>query len=87
MISSRKASVRKIKRIISSPCKPQSGFKKFHLFLSLSLIFNLSSIAASEIHGSVASSIGKLTNAVVYIEKIESKSFLPPIEPAIYKIL
>ncbi len=57
------------------------------LFLSLSFIFNLSYINASEIHGSVTSSIGKLTNAVVYIEKIEGKSFLPPIEPAIYKIL
>lgn len=53
------------------------------LFLSFSWIFNFSSINASEIHGTVASSVGKLTNAVVYIEKIEGKSFLPPKEPVV----
>lgn len=57
--------------------------KKLLLFLSFSCIFNFSFINASEIHGTVSNSIGKLTNAVVYIQKIEGKSFLPPEEPVV----
>lgn len=57
--------------------------KNFFLFLSFSCIFNFSFINASEIHGTVASSIGKLKNAVVYIGKIGGKSFLPPKKPVV----
>ena len=57
--------------------------KNLLLFLSFSCIFNFSFINASEIHGTVASSTGELKNAVVYIEKIEGKSFLPPKEQAV----
>ncbi len=57
--------------------------KKLFIFLFLCCIFSFSFIHAGEIQGIVKSSDGVLENAVVYIDKIDGKTFPPPGEPVI----
>lgn len=55
--------------------------KKNLLFLLLFCVSSFSFVWPSEIRGTVKSSEGVLENAVVYIDKIEGKTFRPPEEP------
>ncbi len=57
--------------------------KKCFFFLGLFCFSNFSFVWSGEIQGIVNSSEGVLENAVVYIEKIEGKTFPPPGEPVI----
>ncbi len=57
--------------------------KKNLLFLLLFYVSSFSFVWPSEILGTVKSSEGVLENAVVYIEKIEGKSFPPPEKPVV----
>lgn len=57
--------------------------KKLFLCLFLGCIFSFSFLHSDEIQGIVNSSEGVLENAVVYIEKIDGKTFPPPGEPVI----
>lgn len=57
--------------------------KKNLLFLLLFCVSSFSFVWPDEIQGIVNSSEGMIENAVVYIEKIEGKSFPPPGEPVI----
>jgi plastocyanin len=54
------------------------GMKNLLLCLSSSCVLFFSTINASEIQGNVSNQSEKLENAVVYIKKIEGKTFLPP---------
>ncbi len=75
------------------PCRPPSAFKrkelgtvpnssdemkKLFLCLFLCCIFNSSLIHAGEIQGIVKNLNGVLENAIVYLEKIDGKTFPPP---------
>lgn len=57
--------------------------KKLFLCLFLGCIFSFSFLHSDEIQGIVNSSEGVLENAVVYIEKIDGKTFPPPEKPVI----
>lgn len=55
--------------------------KKF--LVVITLLGMISSLEAFEIRGTVTSTAGKLKDAVVYIERIEGRSFLAPKEPLV----
>lgn len=57
--------------------------KKNLLFLLLFCVSSFSFVWPSEIRGTVKSSEGVLENAVVYIDKIEGKTFRPPEEAVV----
>jgi len=58
------------------------ALKKF-FFLFLCCIFSFSFIHSDEIKGIVTDLQGSLENVVIYIEKIDGKTFSPPLEPVI----
>jgi plastocyanin len=57
--------------------------KNILFFLLLSSVLNSPALHASEIQGTISSSSGKVENAVVYINGIEGKTFLPPKKPVV----
>jgi plastocyanin len=57
--------------------------KSLFLCLSSGCVLFFSTINASEIQGNISSQSEKLENAVVYIKKIEGKTFLPPKETVV----
>lgn len=57
--------------------------KNLVILLFLCCIFSFPSIHADEIQGIVKNSEGVLENAVVYIEKIDGKTFRPPEAPVV----
>jgi plastocyanin len=57
--------------------------KNILFFLLLSSVLNSHALHASEIHGTVKSSSGKVENAVVFINGMEGKTFFPPEKPVV----
>jgi plastocyanin len=57
--------------------------KNILFILVLSSVLNSPLLYASEVHGTVSNSSGKVENAVVYINGIEGKTFLPPEKPMV----
>lgn len=64
-------------------CLVDRKFQILRFLLALVCLIGPPGLMASDIQGTVAGPIGTLADAVVYIESVSGRSFIPPQEPVI----